>query len=145
MSSTGGKRGAGAFAFIARVIVGCSSPAPTPPAPGTPGQACAEPRATASPPTAERGDTITVEGVDWEACNDTPNDRTPDSWGDLSLEWVQSGATADLGKVTPSDGAFRKEITVPDDALLGRTVIRVIAPEFTLELSVSIETDPTGG
>lgn len=140
MSSTGRNGGASLLALAAVFLTtGCGSPAPAPSAPGIPEQACVEPRASASASTATRGESLTLEGTDWEACNDTPNNGTPEHWSELTLQWVQSDFTVDLGEVTPVDGSFQHQITVPTEATTGSAAIRITGPEFATEIPIFVK------
>lgn len=143
MSSTADRWRIGSFAFALAVLffTGCSSQTPHPTT--TPGvnvdQACAAPQAKASVSRVARGESITIEGTDWQECNDTPNDTTPSAWGYLSLEWAQGDETIRLGDVTAVNGAFRFTATIPSEAIPGRALIRITAAEFSEEISVTVE------
>ena len=115
------RTGSLALALAALLLTGCSSPAPssTPVPGGNTDQACAAPQATASASIVAPGESITIEGTDWEECNDTPNDTTPSPGSHLSLEWVQGVETTHLGEATAVNGAFQFVATIPSDATPG--------------------------
>lgn len=139
LSRTVGESKLGALLIVALLVSGCSSPAPT--APGTAEQACAEPRTTVTPQTVAPGESVTVEGAGWEACNDTPNNGAPSAWGEIDLAWAQGDVVDRLGEVTAADGTFQLVATVPIDARPGRASVRITAPGYSTEVPVSVTDD----
>jgi hypothetical protein len=137
------RTGSLALALAALLLTGCSSPTPasTPVPGGNADQACAAPQATASASASivAHGESITIEGTDWEECNDTPNDTTPSPRSHLSLEWIQGVETTHLGEATAVNGAFQFVATVPSDATPGQATIRVTAAELSAEVPVTVK------
>nr|WP_278102315.1 hypothetical protein [Microbacterium proteolyticum] len=138
MSSTAAKAAATAIAVVA-LLAGCASPGPNPTSPGVPAeQACAEPHATLSRTTIEPGGSVTIEGSDWSACVDTPDDSAPSAWTSVDLSFSQEGTPQPLGSAPLYNGTFTATVTVPDDAQPGEARVDLTSNGFSTSITVEI-------
>ncbi len=99
--------------------------------------ACVAPEATASPATSAPAQSITIDGLYWQPCNDT-NHSTESPWPSASIEWAQSDEAVPVGTIPIEDGAFSGEVEIPAAAVPGDAVLRISAGYYEVELPITV-------
>jgi hypothetical protein len=142
MSSIAAKPAAGLLVVVVALLAGCSTPAPDPTLPGTSAeQACTTPQVTLSHSTIDPGSPVTVQGVDWTACDDTPNNPAPSAWTTVAVDFLQGEEEVRLSTAPLRDGAFTTEVTLPLKAQPGEATISVSSGDFSTAVTVEIVDD----
>lgn len=141
MSSIAAKPAAGLLVVVA-LLAGCSTPATDPTSPGTSAeQACTNPQVTLSQSTIDPGSTVTLQGDDWAACDDTPNNPAPTAWTSVTVYLLQGEEEVELGTARLRGGAFTTEVTIPLEAQAGEATISVSSGDFSTDVTVEIVDD----
>jgi len=116
-------------------IAGCTSPASIG---GGGAAACAAPIVEELPKAVAPDQTLTIAGMNWGPCNDT-NQATLAPWMFVTVEWEQSGTSADIGRIAIEDFEFHGDVIVPADAVNGGAILHIIGNDYEHEVQLVVE------